>query len=329
MKPLPIIDLHCDLLSYLAHIPGASLHKQDDIGAALPHLREGNVRLQVLAIFTLTREGSASHAAKQAAVYADLVNNGPFVPGRTAAEVDSAIQNQQISVVAAIENASGLCEEDEPITLAFERLESLRAKTGRLLYISFTHHTENRFGGGNYSDNVGLKADGMSLLDYLNGKDICVDLAHSSDAMAEEIFSYVSRHRLDIPIIASHSNFRRHCDHVRNLPDELAQEIILQGGIIGVNFLRDYLDENEPEKLFDHLRYGLELGPKSVGFGADFFYFKNFPDQSRFPLFFQEFANASAYPRILKELKPSLSKAQRIDLAYGNAFRFLRRIWQE
>ena len=70
--PLPIIDLHCDLLSYLATVDGAEPFKTDDIGCAVPFLREGNVKLQVLASYVPTNDTSAEVAADQYRRY-----NGP------------------------------------------------------------------------------------------------------------------------------------------------------------------------------------------------------------------------------------------------------------
>jgi microsomal dipeptidase-like Zn-dependent dipeptidase len=63
------------------------------------------------------------------------------------------------------------------------RLDEIVRACKKLFYISFTHHTENRFGGGNYSDNIGLKKDGEQLLEYMDGKSIAIDFAHASDQL--------------------------------------------------------------------------------------------------------------------------------------------------
>ena len=41
--PVPVFDLHCDLLSYLAFAKNGSPMNEDDIGAAIPHLQRGHV----------------------------------------------------------------------------------------------------------------------------------------------------------------------------------------------------------------------------------------------------------------------------------------------
>lgn len=41
----PIVDLHCDLLTYLVDNEDSHPGKMEDIGCASPHLQEGHVKL--------------------------------------------------------------------------------------------------------------------------------------------------------------------------------------------------------------------------------------------------------------------------------------------
>jgi len=176
------------------------------------------------------------------------------------------------------------------------------AKSGPLAYIIMTHHYENRFGGGNYSD-VGLKPDGQTLLEFLDGRNVPIDLAHTSDKLAFGILNYIDKKNLRVPVLASHSNFRTVHGHVRNLPDELAKELIRRGGLIGINLLRNYINDDNPAILFDHIKYGVEMGAGHLlAFGADFFYALNHPDPSRYPIYFDGHDNASHYEEILSSI---------------------------
>ena len=323
-----VIDLHCDLLYYLAHVPRASLDNINDIGVALPHLKAGNVKIQTLAMFTLTKPGSAAITNAQVDTYLDLLNSSDFKAVSSYHDAKNILDVDQVGIVPAIENASGLCEEDESISLAFQRLDHIQRRVGKILYISLTHHTENRFGGGNYSDNIGLKDDGKALLDYMDGKKICIDLAHTSDALAYGILDHLTKNNLDVPVIASHSNFRPICNHVRNLPDELAQEVISRNGLIGINFLRAYINNEIPERIYDHILYGLKMGAKDqLALGADFFNIRDFPDSSRHPLFFDEHGNAGKYPEILEKTAELTKPDWVAQFAWGNGVEFLGRIW--
>jgi microsomal dipeptidase-like Zn-dependent dipeptidase len=111
------------------------------------------------------------------------------------------------------------------------------------------------------------------------------------------------------------------------LTDEFAQEISHRGGIIGVNFLRAFLDSEQPERLFEHLIYGSKLHEQAIAFGADFFYTQDFPDSSRHPIYFPLAENASKYQGILEHLSQELSEVQLGKLAYENVFHFYQKLW--
>lgn len=326
---IPVIDAHCDILSYLAKTPKAAADKSEDIACAIPLLQLGNVKLQICAIYTDVRPGSMELATLQAYKYREmLMMHAQEVVQADAEFLKNINLNSKIGLVTAIENAAGLADEEAPIQKAFEQLDKLIQMTGRMAYISLTHHTENRFGGGNYTEGIGLKDDGKRILDYISGKKIAIDLSHTSDLLAEGILKHIDTQKLDVPVMASHSNFRSIWNHKRNLPNEFAQEIIKRGGLIGVNFLRAFLDNEHPERVFEHILHGFEIGAEEqMCFGADFFYTKDFPDPSRHPFYFPIVENASKYPSILDKLGENLNQSQLEKLAFKNAQRFFKTLW--
>ena len=320
----PVFDLHCDLLSYLAEVPNADPAGTGDMGATLPYLQKGNVKLQVMAIYADAEPGSTKRALKQVDAYRQLLRDYAdyFTAIHSSRDIQQLTSGNKIGIIPAIENATGLCEPDEPIEKALERLNNYRKDIGPIAYIGITHHTENRFGGGNMST-AGLKDDGRHLLDHLDGQQIAIDLSHTSDALAEGIFEHVSKHNLKVDIIASHSNFREVWSHARNLPKEFVQEIIQRNGLIGMNFLRAYVDNNSPETLYKHIAFGFINGAEDViAYGADYFYTKDHPDLSRRPFYFPEHENAEKYPKIQEQLQQQLTNEQLKKLSYGNVLRF-------
>jgi len=323
----PVIDTHCDLLSYLAKVPGAAPDSRD-IPCSLPYLQEGNVKMQVLAIYTDIRTESMAMASRQVDEFKILLENHKDKVCLADRDFLASIEKEnKLGLVCAIENAAGLGNETADWKEIYKQLDEIIAATGRLAYISLTHHTENRFGGGNYTE-AGLKDDGRRLLDYIDGKKIAIDLSHTSDYLAEGIMEHLTTNGLDIPVIASHSNFRAVWDHRRNITDEFAKEIIHRKGIVGINFLRAFLDNAVPEKLFDHIKHGFAIGAEdSICFGADFFYTQDFPDKSRHPFYFPLAENASKYPSLLESLQNDLSEIQLQKLAYKNCQRFFKETW--
>jgi microsomal dipeptidase-like Zn-dependent dipeptidase len=326
---LPIIDLHCDLLAYLATVEGSTPDNTDDMGCAIPFLRDGNVKLQVLAAYVPSEPHSADLAAEECRRFGELPNEcpGEFHHVTTIEQVEKSLTAKGTGVITAIENASALCTELEPLDVAFTRLERIVERVEKLLYITLTHHGANRFGGGNMTD-VGLKDDGKALIEHMSGMGIAVDMSHTSDQLARGMLDHIDDKGLDVPLLASHSNFRTVFDHARNLPDWLAREIVDRGGVIGINFIRAFVHLEDPSYLERHILYGHENGlGAGLCFGADFFYWKGALDQGRVPFYHPEHENAARYQAVLNSLGMSLGRQELEALAFGNALRFLRRVW--
>jgi membrane dipeptidase len=291
-------------------------------------LQAGRVRLQTMAFFTPTEPGSAAFALKQAQLFREtlLQNEEVFAPVRPKELEEQIVHGERVALVAAIENASGLIEEEEPLDLAFTRLEQLLELAGPLLYISLTHVDKNRFSGGNFTPGVGLKPDGEELLRYLSGRRIAIDLAHTSDVAAFDILNFIDRQNLHIPVIASHSNFRAVYDNPRNLPQELVQEVVRREGLIGINFLKKFVHPTRPEVLLDHIKYGFEHAPNALSFGADFFQESGIMEGGE-SHFHPEHRNATRYQTILQELLQQYPAEKLAAISYRNAVAFLQRLW--
>ena len=74
-------------------------------------------------------------------------------------------------------------------------------------------------------------------------------------------------------MIASHSNCRALCDHVRSLADNQLRALAANGGVVGVSFVPSFVDRDGPsiERVLDHLEHALAVaGPAHVGLGSDF-----------------------------------------------------------
>ena len=330
---LPVFDLHCDLTSYLVHTPGAQFESRE-MGATLPFLREGNVRLQVMAFFTMVEKGSTTDARRQAEAFRGLLAHQQVLLARTGEQLGQLTTSEEqtpakVGIVAAIEPASGICEEGVPIAEGLRNLDTLTEIVGgTLAYIGLTHDHENRFGGGNSSE-AGLKPDGKLLLEYISGRQIGIDLAHTSDALAYDLLNYIDAHSLQIPVLASHSNYRKLCAQTRNLPDELAKEVFRRKGVVGLNFLRKFLHPSEPEALYEHIAYALSLGGEdSVCMGADFFYVADDTTSARVPYYPKAYEDASKYPAILSRIGTQFGASVAEKIAYANAQRFLTDTWK-
>jgi len=306
----PIADLHCDLLEYLANQP----HRTADDPASqcsIPQMKKGGVVFQVLAIYVETQKGASVEGAKQFSLFKKLVKERSEEP---------------ITLALAIENGSVLLDEEEKLELGFQRLEKMREEGGSILYISLTHNTENRFAGGNESK-VGLKRDGEVLLEYLHGKNIAIDFSHTSDKLAHDIFNYLDRKKLNVQPLASHSNFRKVFDTARNLPDDIALELVRRKGVIGLNFIRFFIGEHMSD-ILKHIEHAVALGiEKNLCLGADFAADVDIPPKYSHlkSFFFPGFDNSSCYPQFLQLLREKFSEDFIQRLAHKNLEYFLQK----
>lgn len=312
----PIIDLHCDLPLYLVldkkRTPFDAIAR-----CSQPQLAAGNVKLQVLAIAAMTDYCSVLLGQREAEIYQQLIQEGIFK------QFDGELTDTT-SVCAAIENASALFIEGEPLEKGLERFEEL-LKEIPLFYVSLSWSGENRFGGGNGTQ-IGLKEDGKVLLDFLAGRGIAIDFSHTSDPLAEGILNHIDKKGLQLPIMASHSNFRAVHNHERNLPEHIAKEIIAREGIIGMVLYSKFL--RDPQQVAEHLAYAYELGgEKAIAFGSDFFCFDDlrlFPTTLPEIGFFPEISDASKFPALLDIIQQEipLTQEQLSSLSSGNVLRF-------
>lgn len=273
MSKNQVIDLHCDLLSYLAVNPSRTPHDKE-CPCALGYLEKGGVSVQVLAAFMETAYGSTRLGKKQVEIFRNL-------------------RHPTIQFHLAIENGSTLFEEEGKLTWP----EALPP----VLYLSLTWNTENRFGGG-ASTSIGLKEDGRWLLREMNERGIAVDLSHASDRLAEEILKEIDRKGYTMPIVASHSNARAVCPSPRNLPDHLIKEIVDRRGLIGINLYKKFLGDTLTLSLQKHVEHFRKLRAENcLAWGADFFYLEDLSEEYRHhpqATYFKEASNASCYPAL-------------------------------
>ena len=316
---VPVVDIHCDLLSYLSK---AAKRTPNDLKSrcSIPQLRKGHVKVQVMAIFTRTVDASVMDAEKQIECMQAL-HNSPYISPFLETE-DLSTENT-LYILPAFENASSFCTEQEPLAIGLERLTGFVKKVGQPAYMSLTWNGENRFGGGNET-RVGLKPDGKTLLEWMNSRQIALDFSHTSDELADDIFNEIEARGYTMPVLASHSNFRAVVDSPRNLSDKIAKEIIRRKGIIGLNFLQKFLGSGV-HILKEHIIHGLSLGGEdAICFGADFFCTEDLktlgiPSLSKYPVGME---NSACYPFVINFLQENGMCIEK--LAYKNALDVLK-----
>jgi microsomal dipeptidase-like Zn-dependent dipeptidase len=289
-------------------------------------MRQGGLCFQALAVFTPNVKGSFLEGKKQVQAFHDLLTKKP--ENYRLWKPDQLFLGPQgpISTAIAFENACSFSEEDSPLQESFDFLENVLEKHKSILYISLTWDGENRFGGGTFSK-AGLKEDAKTLLQWMDKKNIALDLSHASDYLATDAIEYIDKKSLKIPILASHCNARAICPKDRNLPPFLIEEIVARKGLIGLNFFAPFIGK-KVQDLILQAEYFYQLGAQDcLCFGADFFYEKDLSYLTKKYQttvdFFPELANSSCYPFALKLL--DLSGPFQEKLSYKNLQNYLKR----
>jgi microsomal dipeptidase-like Zn-dependent dipeptidase len=301
-----VADLHADLLAFVAGGGGRDPHDPQS-RVSVDQLALGGVTLQVLPVYTHGGPGSVAWGAAQVAAYPSVA---------------AALAEARIGTRLAVENASGFFAENEAFDLGIARLHAAWENHG-IAYLSLTWAPENRFGGGNGTD-VGLTPDGEFLMGWLVEHEVPLDLSHTCDRLAWDMIEFLDREAPGHVVVASHSNFRAVCEHPRNLPDDLALEVKMRGGVIGLNLCRAFVGPR-PQDAVEHVNYALSLGLDDVlCLGTDFFSSLDLPEPTDHNFFFDGFDTAVCHPRLAAILREGgISDGMLLAVQWENLRRWL------
>ena len=138
----------------------------------------------------------------------------------------------------------------------------------RILGLSWNN--DNHFAGGSLGADRGLSELGKEAVRIINKMPLALDGAHLSEKSLADVLNLSEK-----PLIVSHADSRRLCNHPRNLSDDYLREIAEIGGAVGVTFVREFLCE-EPVKanivsIAEHIYHMVDvMGIEHVGIGSDF-----------------------------------------------------------
>lgn len=248
-----VFDLHCDTLLELEK--GAD---QASLAVSIDQMAGYERFIRLFAVF-VPDELRGQHAWKHfEALYARFLylTNGML----TAIDGSQDLERAKIGGVLSVESGAVLGGE-------IDRLAVLAKRGVKLM--TLTWNGENELGYGQRC-NRGLKSFGRACVREMERLNITVDVSHLSDRGFEDVCSETNR-----PFAASHSNARAVCDCRRNLTNEQISEIIRRGGLIGLNFYRNFLNPDGekagPEDILRHADHILSLGGQDVlCLGTDF-----------------------------------------------------------
>ena len=120
---------------------------------------------------------------------------------------------------------------------------------------------------------AGLKETGVEFARACEELGVIMDVSHLGDKGIWDLFDVTKK---DTPIMASHSNARAVTGHPRNLTDEMLKAIADRGGVCGINFSSDFLNDRHDNMstiadMVAHIKYIRDkAGIGIIGLGTDF-----------------------------------------------------------
>ncbi len=258
-----IIDLHCDTLSECAK--RRLMLKNKQLAFSLDKLPQNFRLCQAMAVFM-----PDDLRGEDAELYFEHVYENFLLQMRqfdediqqvtNTAEIEQVLSEKDFAAILTVEGGSVLCGKIENVS----RLCDLGVRM-----ITLTWNAENEICGG-AATNVGFTDFGRAVVSEMEQLRMAVDVSHLSDAGFWQLCEFAKK-----PFVASHSNSRAICNHRRNLTDEMFTEIAKRGGVVGINyyknFIRDDAEDGTMVDLLRHVHHFLGLGGENaIALGSDF-----------------------------------------------------------
>ena len=187
-------------------------------------------------------------------------------------------------------------------------------------HVGLTWNYANGFASGVLAEG-GLTALGRSAVKRIQQKNMLLDVAHLNDSSLYAVLMLA-----DGPVLASHCNSRKLCNHRRNLTDDQLKAIAATGGVIGVNsyppFISTEAHQWDLQHLLDHVVHMAYLvGTEAIGFGLDL----NYWDVSDDAVVLPELAAPNQAGRLVSLLKErGFSGAEVQQICCDNLLRLVR-----
>ncbi len=234
-------DAHMDsLIRVVEH--GIDLGVRSEAQADLTRWREGGVGAQVFAVWIDTIY-APYHAARRALQQIDALHRLiERYPDRvelawTARDVLRIVAEGKLAAMIAIEGGVAI-QNDLCLLRTYARLGASSMTLTHTASIDWVDSSTDRPRSG------GLSPFGREVIREMNRLRMMVDVSHVSDETVLQCLDLS-----DAPIIASHSSCRALTDHPRNLSDELLRKIAARGGVVGINFYNEFIDQGYRDEM--------------------------------------------------------------------------------
>lgn len=265
-----ICDCHCDTLTELYN-KNASLYENEQHFDIKRQIALGG-GLQFCAIYVPTEVFRYQGGLRYTLCLLDKYNqeikklheNGiDVLQVRTAEDAGNVLKHKAATLLAI--------EEGGAIDGSLEALRCLYELGVRAMTLTWSNRNDIADGINEEATGSGLTLFGKQVVAEMNRLGMLVDVSHISTAGFWSVIETSTK-----PIIATHSNAKSLCSHPRNLNDEQIKTLAQNGGLAGITFAGQFLEEDWRnaciESVYKHIDYMLNLigNDDHIGFGSDF-----------------------------------------------------------
>lgn len=265
-----ICDCHCDTLTELYN-KNASLYENEQHFDIKRQISLGG-GLQFCAIYVPTEVFRYQGGLRYTLCLLDKYNqeikklheNGiDVLQVRTTEDAGNVLKHKAATLLAI--------EEGGAIDGSLEALRCLYELGVRAMTLTWSNRNDIADGINEEATGSGLTLFGKQVVAEMNRLGMLVDVSHISTAGFWSVIETSTK-----PIIATHSNAKSLCSHPRNLNDEQIKALAQNGGLAGITFAGQFLEEDWRnaciESVYKHIDYMLNLigNDDHIGFGSDF-----------------------------------------------------------
>lgn len=260
-----IVDAHCDTITTIMQTKEQLRENKGHID--LERLKKYDNFVQFFAAFISPEHAKMGALCRAIDIIDKLyeeieINKNDIMLCRNYNEIMTATKNNKIAAVLTIEGGDAL----EGSISALRMLYKLGV---RAITLTWNHRNQIADGVADAITGGGLTPFGKDVIGEMNRLGMLVDVSHLSEAGFWDVLSKTSS-----PIIASHSNAKKICNHRRNLTDPQLLALKKNGGVTGINLCPDFIysDGKATSKhVLNHIEHIIALtGEDTLGMGADY-----------------------------------------------------------
>ena len=276
-----VIDMHCDTVSALYHLREQGKQealRENGLHVDLMRMKESRYLLQNFALFVQMKgvDDPWEQVCRLHGLYEEEIekNKDLVAPVLSFSDIAENDRAGKMSALLTVEEG-GVCKGE------LSKLRRLYDWGVRMLTLTWNHPNELGWpnfsrGQSHYEPNVaqGLTERGREFVTEMEALGMIPDVSHLSDAGFYDVLAVTKK-----PFVASHSNARAVCPWVRNMTDDMIRKLAERGGVMGLNFCADFLEEvPEGQKnpgtvaaVVRHAKHIANVGGIGVlGLGSDF-----------------------------------------------------------